>query len=55
MTHEISAQRMQYLSDFEGSIGIEDVGDPDICEIVIRIPLSHATAENENYALGNMR
>lgn len=55
MTHEISYPKMGHLSMFPGSIGIEDVGDGDNVEMVVRIPMKQELASDVYYALGNMR
>ena len=53
MAHEISKSRMQYLSRFHGKIRIEDVGEGDIVEIVVRLQMDQATASRVYYELGN--
>lgn len=54
MTHEISLTKMSHLSVFEGTIGIEDVGEPDNVEIVVRIPMPQETAADVYFQLSNM-
>ena len=54
MTHEISLPRMSHLSLFEGTIGIEDIGEGENVEIVVRIPMDQETASDQYYMLGNM-
>ena len=45
---------MCHLSMFEGTIGIEDVGEGDNVEIVVRIPMPQETSSDVYYELGNM-
>ena len=54
MTHEISLPKMSHLSVFEGTIGIEDVGEGENVEMVVRIQMDQVTASDVYYQLGNM-
>ena len=54
MTHEISLPKMSHLSMFPGTIGIEDVGEGDQVEIVVRIPMSQEQSSDVYYELANM-
>ena len=54
MPNRISLPRMSHLSAFEGTIGIEDVGEGENVEIVVRIPMDRDTASDVYYQLGNM-
>lgn len=54
MTHKISYPKMGHLSMFEGTIGIEDVGESDNVEMVVRIPMDQETASDQYYILGNL-
>ena len=53
MAHEISQPKMDHLSQFPGKIKIEDVGEGENVEIVVRIPLDQKTASDVYYELGN--
>jgi hypothetical protein len=39
---------------YDGTIGIEDVGEGENVEMVVRIPMDQATASDIYYRLGNM-
>jgi len=54
MTHEMSRERLEYLSRYAGRIDIEDIGEGDIVAIVIRIPIGQAYAEDIYHELGNI-
>lgn len=54
MTHEVSLLRMRFLSMYEGTIGVEEVGEEDTVEIVVRLPMSRLAASDAYYELGNM-
>lgn len=54
MTHDISLPRMRHLSMFEGTIGIEDVGEGEDVNIVVKVPMDQGTASDVYYVLGNM-
>jgi len=54
MTHDITPTRMEYLSRFSGTIGIEEVGEADTVNLVIRISVSPESASDMYYKLGNM-
>ena len=54
MASEISLPRMSHLSLFEGTIGIEDVGEGENVEIVVRIPMDQETASDVYFQLLNI-
>jgi len=54
MTHELNKARMERLSEYNGRIDVEDSGVSDISEIVIRIPMCHAHAEDIYHELGHL-
>lgn len=54
MPHELNKLRLDHLSAFNGTIGIEEVGEKDAVEIVIRIPMFRDLAAETYYKLGAM-
>ena len=52
MTHEVTLSRMRFLSMYEGTIGIEEVGERGVVEIVVRLPMSRPAASDAYCGLG---